>query len=551
MKWHDCRLDEQGNWGQHQDEAGASFVGPTIVQSKAYTAWPVSGGSTLSFVLDDAGRFVYERPLPSNGGKYLYQHDGFGRLVSAEKRNPSNQVVTTTTYGYTADGRLAWRKEGAAAREWLIYDGSRRWCRRPETQLTWTHVWAGSRLVRSSKRGDPDTVYHPHQDRLGSIVVVTRQGQAAEKKLYDAYGRLVAVPNDHDTTPLSIPFGYAGARWEATAGLYQMGARWYDRELGRFIEQDPIGEAGGLNLYAYVGSSPTLWVDPTGLARESSFKGPSSAGGSRSGMRWEMNGTECSSEQAADYMRMASRRDESRENRAHREAEEAQKKAREAGNEGNSEGGLYSIIVNFKRGATQPRGLELAGTPEERQQSLEQIRGGLPEKDRGHVRVEEGDGSEGRPEGHFFVVVDGDHRSKDKNFRALKQLTNTPGHVVVEQWDPSKPPIMGQDINGQPVNVSEPFMGKILGVTLTTTAMISASWERDAPFSTKQGTVQVYIGPQASEVEGAKSMAHELYGHALPGLLGQRSQHFGLNDSFDQGIRAIHERTRDNFLAGR
>ncbi len=47
-----------------------------------------------------------------------------------------------------------------------------------------------------------------------------------------------------------------------------MGARWYDPELGRFIEQDPIGEAGGLNLYAYVGSSPTLWVDPTGLARD-------------------------------------------------------------------------------------------------------------------------------------------------------------------------------------------------------------------------------------------------------------------------------------------
>ncbi len=174
--------------------------------------------------------------------------------------------------------------------------------------------------MRSTKH-PAGTVYHPHQDRLGSIVVVTRQGQAAEKKLYDAYGRLVAVPNDHDTTPLSIPFGYAGARWEATAGLYQMGARWYDPELGRFIEQDPIGEAGGLNLYAYVGSSPTLWVDPTGLARESSFKGPSSAGGSRSGMRWEMNGTECSSEQAASYMRMAGRRDEGRTMRALREAE--------------------------------------------------------------------------------------------------------------------------------------------------------------------------------------------------------------------------------------
>jgi RHS repeat-associated protein len=89
-----------------------------------------------------------------------------------------------------------------------------------------------------------------------------------ERKLYDPYGRVVAVPGGSTAGPLPIPFGYAGARWEATAGLYQMGARWYDPELGRFLEQDPIGEAGGLNLYAYVGSSPTLWVDPTGLARQ-------------------------------------------------------------------------------------------------------------------------------------------------------------------------------------------------------------------------------------------------------------------------------------------
>ena len=287
--FHDFRLDEQGNWAEHQDGAGASFVSPTIAQDNAYTTWPVSGGSTLDFVLDDTGRFLYERPLPNDGGKYLYRHDGLGRLVSAEKHSAQGQIVSTSSYGYTADGRLAWRKEGAEDREWLIYDGSQAVVQIQQPSqgvaaLTWTHVWAGSRLVRSTKH-PAGTVYHPHQDRLGSIVVVTRQGQAAEKKLYDAYGRLVAVPNDHDTTPLSIPFGYAGARWEATAGLYQMGARWYDPELGRFIEQDPIGEAGGLNLYAYVGSSPTLWVDPTGLAQQAAFTPQRSLSGSNAQMQ--------------------------------------------------------------------------------------------------------------------------------------------------------------------------------------------------------------------------------------------------------------------------
>ncbi len=233
----------------------------------------MSGGSPLKFVLDDTGRFLYERPV-TGARKYLYRHDGLGRLVSAEKQNAQGQIVSTTTYGYTADGRLAWRKDGAADREWLIYDGSQAVVQIQQPSqgvaaLTWTHVWAGNRLVRTTRHQGQSASYVRHQDRLGSIVLLRTLGDGSlEKKLYDPYGRVVAVPTDSTTSPLPIPYGYAGARWEATAGLYQMGARWYDPELGRFIEQDPIGEAGGLNLYAYVGSSPTLWVDPTGLARQ-------------------------------------------------------------------------------------------------------------------------------------------------------------------------------------------------------------------------------------------------------------------------------------------
>ena len=62
-----------------------------------------------------------------------------------------------------------------------------------------------------------------------------------------------------------LEYGYAGAWTDPLTGLQRMGARRYDPEKGRFLEQDPAGESGGLNLYAYVGSAPTLWVDPTGL----------------------------------------------------------------------------------------------------------------------------------------------------------------------------------------------------------------------------------------------------------------------------------------------
>ncbi len=46
-------------------------------------------------------------------------------------------------------------------------------------------------------------------------------------------------------------------------GLMKLGARFYWPELGRFIQQDPIGD--GMNWYGYVGGNPVVYVDPTGL----------------------------------------------------------------------------------------------------------------------------------------------------------------------------------------------------------------------------------------------------------------------------------------------
>src|SRR6185436_12945218 len=48
-------------------------------------------------------------------------------------------------------------------------------------------------------------------------------------------------------------------------GLLHYRARSYDPQIGRFISEDPIGLAGGINQFAYVSNNPQNGTDPSGL----------------------------------------------------------------------------------------------------------------------------------------------------------------------------------------------------------------------------------------------------------------------------------------------
>ncbi len=63
----------------------------------------------------------------------------------------------------------------------------------------------------------------------------------------------------------TLRFGYKGMLYDETTGLYNARARWYDPEVGRFISEDPIGLAGGINQYAFAGTDPINLGDPSGM----------------------------------------------------------------------------------------------------------------------------------------------------------------------------------------------------------------------------------------------------------------------------------------------
>jgi RHS repeat-associated protein len=101
---------------------------------------------------------------------------------------------------------------------------------------------------------------------LGSprLVVDIATNTVVQRMDYDVWGNVI-----QDSNPGFQPFGFAGGLYDRDTRLVRFGARDYDAETGRWTAKDPIGLAGGLNTYAYVGNNPVNYIDPFGLRGQS------------------------------------------------------------------------------------------------------------------------------------------------------------------------------------------------------------------------------------------------------------------------------------------
>jgi len=95
-------------------------------------------------------------------------------------------------------------------------------------------------------------------DHLGSTNALTdASGNVTASASYDSFGNA--------TGSLPTRYQYTGREFDNFTGLQYNRARWYDSNLGRFISEDPIGLAGGINQYGYAGNNSTNNTDSSGL----------------------------------------------------------------------------------------------------------------------------------------------------------------------------------------------------------------------------------------------------------------------------------------------
>jgi RHS repeat-associated protein len=227
----------------------------------------VSSGNRLSTANGDT--------LHYDGRDAIHARDGASG-TTRYLHDSRDQLIQITAHG------LHWTAE---------YDPLGRRTRKRVNDTLWTYYWDTDRLAAEiSPEGrlrifvyaegrslvpllflDYDSIEAPPESGRHYFVfcdwrgapqrIVDEGGQVAWQAQIDAYGSACverAVEDFHQ--PLRFPGHY----FDRETGLHYNRFRYYSPELGRYMESDPSGVEGGLNLYAYT-SNPLIRVDVRGL----------------------------------------------------------------------------------------------------------------------------------------------------------------------------------------------------------------------------------------------------------------------------------------------
>lgn len=254
--------------------AGSNRVGQRVSDS---------GAPVRNFFYGRAGARWSETSVPLGTQDRLYYYNALGQMtgqrwVSAMTGDPPHPVWSggPTQCKYDALGRRT-NACGAGGGGWLSFDGNN--VVRGKAGFT-EPIW---RFVHGPGLDDPlVAMYYGGQEWRKHYYVT--DGGGRHLAFTDSTGKNFMEPasvggpehqtyyqnggNQAGSVENSHSFQHARS---ASANTPEMGFyrnRYYDQRTGQFIQEDPIGIAGGVNLYQFAGNNPVMFTDPFGLCEK-------------------------------------------------------------------------------------------------------------------------------------------------------------------------------------------------------------------------------------------------------------------------------------------
>ena len=254
-------VDAHGSYGEHlylYDGAGNRLNRTVNGRVETYSYDP--GTNRLESILTDESHIDFDYDANGNvtriGNKNLYYNQN-NRLIRAVEDS-----TIKGEYVYNALGQRVSKKIGDSVTVFHYdFDGNIISEGMPDGSIILDYLYLGESRVAMVDNSNERIYYFLH-DHLGTPQMVTdSQNTIVWEASYKPFGEAVVNPK----STVQNNFRFPGQYYDQETGLHYNYHRYYDPKIGRYLRPDPIGLAGGLNLYTYAENNPVNAFDPFGL----------------------------------------------------------------------------------------------------------------------------------------------------------------------------------------------------------------------------------------------------------------------------------------------